>query len=87
VRLEVKVHIVTGSTSSAQEHYQVLLPGGSRGGRNHLGQLASAESTLTPEETEIGAALVDIGGGTSDIAIFTNRQHQVYLGDVPGRNT
>jgi cell division protein FtsA len=37
-----------------------------------LGQLASSEATLTEEEKEIGAALVDIGGGTSDIAIFSN---------------
>ena len=37
-----------------------------------LGQLASAEATLTPEEKEIGVAVVDIGGGTSDIAVYAN---------------
>jgi cell division protein FtsA len=72
VRLEVKVHIVTGNISSAQNIIKCCRLAGLSVDDIILGQLASAEATLTEEEEEIGAALVDIGGGTSDIAIFSN---------------
>ncbi len=72
VRLEVKVHIVTGNISSAQNIIKCCKLAGLSVDDIILGQLASAEATLTPEEKEIGAALVDIGGGTSDIAVFSN---------------
>jgi cell division protein FtsA len=70
VRLEVKVHIVTGSISSAQNLVKCCYLAGLSVDDLILGQIASAEATLTPEETEIGVALVDIGGGTSDLAVY-----------------
>ena len=72
VRLEVKVHIVTGNISSAQNIIKCCRLAGLSVNDIILGQLASADATLTEEEEEIGAALVDIGGGTSDIAIYSN---------------
>ncbi len=72
VRLEVKVHIVTGSVSSTQNIVKCCRLAGLNVDDIILGQLASSEATLTPEEKEIGVALVDIGGGTSDIAVFLN---------------
>lgn len=72
VRLEVKVHIITGSVSAAQNILKCLKVVGLEVEDIILGQLASSEATLSPEEKEIGVALIDIGGGTSDIAIFSN---------------
>ena len=72
VRLEVKVHIVTGSVSSAQNIIKCCRLAGLTVDDVVLGQLASAEAALTPEEMEIGVALVDIGGGTSDLAVFSS---------------
>lgn len=72
VRLEVKVHIVTGSISSAQNIIKCCKLAGLNVDDIILCQLASAEAVLTPEEKEIGVAVVDIGGGTSDIAVFSN---------------
>jgi len=66
------VHIVTGSVSSAQNIVKCCYLAGLSVDDLILGQIASAEATLTPEETEIGVALVDIGGGTSDIAVYAN---------------
>ena len=71
VRLESKVHIVTGAVTSAQNIIKCC----NRAGLNVcdivLEQLASAEATLSQDEKELGVALVDIGGGTTDIAIFS----------------
>ncbi|MCX7856780.1 MAG: cell division protein FtsA [Deltaproteobacteria bacterium] len=72
VRLEVKVHIITGSVSAAQNILKCLKMAGLEVEDIVVGQLASSEATLSPEEKEIGVALIDIGGGTSDIAIFSN---------------
>jgi cell division protein FtsA len=72
VRLEVRVHIVTASTSSAENIVKCCYLGGLSVDDLVLSQLASSEATLTPEETEIGVALVDIGGGTSDVAVFAD---------------
>lgn len=72
VRLEVKVHIVTGSISSAQNIIKCCRLAGLTVDDIILGQLASSEATLTPEEKEIGVALVDIGGGTCDVAVFSD---------------
>lgn len=72
VRLEVKVHMVTGSVSSAQNIIKCCRLAGLSVDDIVLGQLASSDATLAPEEKEIGVALVDIGGGTSDIAVFAN---------------
>jgi cell division protein FtsA len=70
VRLESKVHIVTGSVSSAQN----IVKSANRVGLNVadivLEPIASAEAVLSPEEKELGVAMVDVGGGTTDITIF-----------------
>lgn len=72
VRLEAKVHIVTAAVSSAQN----IIKCANRTGLNVadivLQPLASAKAVLTEEERELGVCLVDIGGGTTDIAIFQN---------------
>lgn len=69
-RLEVNVHMITGAISAAQN----LLTCAGRAGIQVAGtvveQLASAEAILTEDEKELGVALVDIGGGTTDIAIY-----------------
>lgn len=72
VRLEVKVHIVTGAVSSAQNIIRSCHRAGLDVEDIVLESLASAQAVLTDEEREIGVALVDIGGGTTDIAIFLN---------------
>lgn len=72
VRLEVKVHIITGGISATQNIIKCCRLAGLSVEHLILGQLASSEATLSPEEKEIGVALVDMGGGTSDIAVFTN---------------
>ncbi len=72
VRLEVKVHIVTGAVSSAQNIIRSCHKSGLDVSDVVLESLASAEAVLTEDEQEIGVALVDIGGGTTDISIFSN---------------
>ena len=72
VRLEVKVHIVTGSVTSAQNIVRCCNKSGLDVSDIVLESLASAEAVLTEEEREIGVALIDMGGGTCDIAIFAN---------------
>ncbi len=70
VRLEAKVHIVTGSTSSAQNLIKCANRAGIQVTQLCLQPIASAAAVLTSDEKELGVALVDIGGGTTDIAIF-----------------
>jgi cell division protein FtsA len=70
VRLEAKVHIVTGAVTSAQNIVKCCNRTGLSVADIALEPLASAEAVLTPEEKELGVALVDMGGGTTDIAIF-----------------
>jgi cell division protein FtsA len=72
VRLEVKVHIVTGAVTSAQNIIRSCHRSGLDVADIVLEALASTKAVLTAEEREIGVALVDIGGGTTDLAIFTN---------------
>ena len=72
VRLEVKVHIVTGAVSSAQNIVRSCHRSQSEVSDIALESLASAKAVLTEEEREIGVALVDLGGGTTDIAVFAN---------------
>jgi cell division protein FtsA len=69
-RLEVNVHIVTGSSSSMQNMVACVNRAGVEVVETVLEQLAAAESVLTPDERELGVALVDIGGGTTDFAVF-----------------
>jgi cell division protein FtsA len=71
VRLEVKVHIVTGAVSAAQNIVKCVRRCGLEVQDLVLQPLASSMSVLTGDEKELGVALIDIGGGTTDIAIFT----------------
>ncbi len=72
LRLEVKVHIVTGAVTSAQNIVRSCHKSGLDVSDIVLESLASAKAVLTEEEREIGVALIDLGGGTCDIAIFAN---------------
>ena len=72
VRLEVKVHIVTGAVSAAQNIIKCVRRCGLEVNDLVLQPLASAMAVLTEDEKELGVCLVDIGGGTTDIAVFTN---------------
>ena len=69
-RLEVNVHIVTGSQSSGQNIIACVNRAGVTVLDTVIDQLAAADAVLTPDEKELGVALVDIGGGTADLAIF-----------------
>ena len=69
-RLEVNVHVVTGSASSTQNTVACVNRAGVAVVETVLEQLAASESVLTQDEKELGVALVDIGGGTTDFAIF-----------------
>ncbi|MBA3562550.1 MAG: cell division protein FtsA [Gammaproteobacteria bacterium] len=70
VRLEAKVHMVTGAESAAQNIVKCVQRCGLQVEDIVLEQLASAYSVLTEDEKELGVCLVDIGGGTTDIAVF-----------------
>jgi cell division protein FtsA len=71
VRLEVRVHIVTGSVSAAQNIVKCIRRCGLEVNELILQPLASSHAVLTKDEKDLGVALVDIGGGTTDIAIFS----------------
>ncbi len=70
VRLEAKIHIVTGAVTSAQNIVRCAQKCALNVSDIVLEQLASSLSVLSEDEKELGVALVDIGGGTTDIAIF-----------------
>ncbi|OFW12630.1 MAG: cell division protein FtsA [Acidobacteria bacterium RIFCSPLOWO2_02_FULL_67_21] len=69
-RLEVNVHVVTGSISSTQNMVACVNRAGVAVVDTVIEQLGAAEAVLTQDEKELGVALVDIGGGTADLAIF-----------------
>ncbi|MBI4635804.1 MAG: cell division protein FtsA [Candidatus Rokubacteria bacterium] len=70
VRLEVEVHIVTGATTSVQNVIRSVNRAGLAVHDIVLEPLASAEAVLYPDEKELGVVLIDIGGGTTDFALF-----------------
>jgi cell division protein FtsA len=72
VRLEVKVHIVTGAVSAAQNIVKCVRRCGLDVNDLILQPLASARAVLSDDERDLGVCLVDIGGGTTDLAIFTH---------------
>ncbi|MBK1672555.1 cell division protein FtsA [Ectothiorhodospira shaposhnikovii] len=72
VRLEAKVHLVTGAVSAAQNIIKCVRRCGLEVDDIILEQLASSYAVLTEDEKELGVCLVDIGGGTTDIAVFTD---------------
>ncbi len=71
VRLEAKVHIVTGAVTSAQNIIRCAHSAGLDVCDIVLEPLASSEAVLSPEERALGVALLDFGGGTTDLAIFS----------------
>lgn len=72
VRLEAKVHMVSGAVSAAQNVVKCLHQCGLQVTDLVLEQLASSHAVLTDDEKELGVCLVDIGGGTADISVFTD---------------
>ena len=87
VRLETQVHIITGAVTSAQNIYKSVDKAGLKIIDLVLEPLASAKSVLEPDERELGVALVDIGGGTTDIAIYFEEsiRHTAVVG-LGGKN-
>ena len=81
VRLEAKIHIVTGAVTSAHNIVKCANRAGLDVCDIVLESLASGEAVLTPEEKELGTVLLDLGGGTSDLAIFSgnNIKHTFVL--------
>ncbi|WP_286223866.1 cell division protein FtsA [Polynucleobacter sp. HIN6] len=71
IRLEVKVHIVTGAVSAAQNIVKCVRRCGLEVNDLILQPLASSLAVLTEDERELGVVLIDIGGGTTDIAIYS----------------
>jgi cell division protein FtsA len=71
VRLEAKVHLVTCAANAAQNIKKCIRRCGLEVDEVVLEQLASSHAVLTEDEKQLGVALVDLGGGTTDIAIFT----------------
>ena len=72
MRLEVKVHIVTGAVSAAQNIIKCVRRCGLEVRDLVLQPLASATAVVSDDEKDLGVCLVDIGGGTTDLAVFTN---------------
>ncbi len=72
VRLEARVHLVTGAVSAAQNIVKCVRRCGLEVDDIILEQLASSAAVLTDDEKELGVCLVDIGGGTTDIAVFVD---------------
>jgi cell division protein FtsA len=81
-KLEVNVHVVTGAVSAQQNIVACVNRAGVNVSSMVIEQLAAAEAVLTQDEKELGVALVDIGGGTADIAIF-ERGSLWHTGVVP----
>ncbi len=82
VRLEAEVHIITGAVTSAQNIVKSVNRAGLEVVDMVLQPLASSEAVLTPDEKELGVTMVDIGGGTTDIATFVDGSiwHTAVLG-------
>ena len=72
VRLEVKVHIVTGAVSAAQNIVKCVRRCGLEVNDLILQPLASSRAALSDDEKDLGVCLIDVGGGTTDLAIFTH---------------
>ena len=82
VRLEVDAHIVTGANTAIQNVVKVVHKAGLDVDDMVLQVLASAEAVVTEDEIERGVVVVDVGGGTSDVAVFT-RGSIVHTGVIP----
>jgi cell division protein FtsA len=73
IKLEVNVHIVTGAITSVQNLRTCITRAGIEIEDIILNQRATSMATLTPDEMELGVGLIDIGGGTTEVAIFERR--------------
>jgi cell division protein FtsA len=82
VRMEANVHIITGLVSAAQNIYKCVQQSGLEVSDMVLEPLASSYAVLDDEEKEVGVALLDIGGGTTDLAVFEERtiRHTAVIG-------
>jgi cell division protein FtsA len=86
VRMEANVHIITGLVSAAQNIYKCVQRAGLEVSDMVLEPLASSYAVLDEEEKEVGIALIDVGGGTTDLAVFEERtiRHTAVIG-IAGR--
>ncbi len=86
VRMEAVVHIITGLVTAAQNIYKCVQRAGLQVNDMVLEPLASSYAVLDDEEKEVGIALLDIGGGTTDLAVFEERtiRHTAVIG-IAGR--
>ena len=82
VRMEANVHIITGLVSAAQNIYKCVQRAGLEVADMVLEPLASSYAVLDEEEKEVGIALIDVGGGTTDLAVFEERtiRHTAVIG-------
>jgi cell division protein FtsA len=82
VRMEANVHIITGLITAAQNIYKCIQRAGLEVSDMVLEPLASSYSVLDEEEKEVGVALLDIGGGTTDLAVFEEKtiRHTAVIG-------
>ena len=82
VRMEAVVHIITGLITAAQNIYKCVQRAGLQVNDMVLEPLASSYAVLDDEEKEVGVALLDIGGGTTDLAVFEERtiRHTAVIG-------
>jgi cell division protein FtsA len=82
VRMEANVHIITGLVSAAQNIYRCVQRVGLEVADMVLEPLASSYAVLDDEEKEVGIALIDVGGGTTDLAVFEERtiRHTAVIG-------
>ena len=87
IRLEVETHIVTGATTSMRNLAKCIQQIGIDVEGLVFSGLASAESSLTDTEKELGVALIDIGGGTTDVSLFVDGSiaHSVVI-PIGGKN-
>lgn len=87
VRLEARIHIVTGAVTSAQNIVKCANQAGLDVCDIILEPIASCESVLTAEEREVGTGLIDLGGGTTDLAIFSgNTIRHTFVLSLGGNN-
>lgn len=87
VRLEARIHIVTGAVTSAQNIVKCANQAGLDVCDIILEPIASCESVLTPEEREVGTGLIDLGGGTTDLAVFSgNTIRHTFVLSLGGNN-
>ncbi len=82
IRMEANVHIITGLVSAAQNIYKCVQRAGLEVSDMVLEPLASSYAVLDDEEKEVGIALLDVGGGTTDLAVFEERtiRHTAVIG-------